>query len=95
MQTISGPKFKKFVDAIVGTCTSTVDNISGDENIANLFAGQFKELYNSVPSGQRDITLLENDLKNRITTKCCSNNCSCTNQHSITLNDVQLAVNKF
>ena len=54
---------------------STFDNVQGTENISNLFADNFKVLYNSVSYIREEMNSIC-DIDSQITTKCNSKFCS-------------------
>ena len=43
-----------------------IDNVCGNENVANLFAEKFESLYNSVPFNVDEMYKLVNDVNHRI-----------------------------
>lgn len=72
---------------------STVDGVTGDKPIADVFASNYEKLYNSVSYSQTEMILLQNDILNRIDEECCGGNCR--KPHHVTPEIVEFAVNKL
>ena len=53
----------------------TVDDISGNTNISNMFANKYKELYNSVSYDVEDMSNLVDKVDRDILHNCCSGKC--------------------
>lgn len=70
-----------------------IDGISGDGNIANLFATKFGNLYNSVPSDREEMSKVCDLINNSIRDKCStSNDDNECHLHVISVHDVVSAV---
>lgn len=76
--------------------TKNVDNVSSDEDIAQLFACKYKQLYNSVNYSDIDlINMFKNNMSD-IKTKCAvEHDNSSIHTHEITVEQVQCAINKM
>ena len=65
---------------------TTIDNVEGDKNIAELFSNKYKNLYNSVSYDVTQMNILKAKISDNITNHTCS-------QHSICKDDVSSSVN--
>ena len=76
--------------------TSVIDGHIGDAEIANHFQDKFRNLYNSVPTADRNMDELSERINHKITVSCNSsvkdNNLHC---HIVNKNDVSMAVKKL
>ena len=77
------------------TSPTTVDNVVGSKNIANIFANKFKDLFNIVNYDEAEISSLKNDINNKIAHKCQDHTCSQGGNHKISPVDVKNAINKL
>lgn len=79
------------------TIPSKIDNVTGDKNIANLFADKFKNLYNSVKYNQMDMKLLQDEVNDGITCKCVNEKCEPGHGHihRVTISDIKKAINRI
>ena len=72
-----------------------VDDVTGNQNIAELFANNFKGLFNEVGYDENDITSLKNVINDRIFEGCRCHTCSQGYNCIITSTDVEKAVNRL
>lgn len=87
--------FWQKVRKVKGTSASrpnTVDDTQGASEIGNIFAGKYKELYNSVPYSDDDMSELRGELDNLITDKCCTEDPAHNHYHNVSAVDVRKAV---
>ena len=74
----SSKVFWKEINRIKGVnndMPSIIDGLSDNKMIANLFANNFSEIYNSVPYDEIEFENLRNEIDNKINNKCLSKNC--------------------
>ena len=83
----------KNVNKVKHSVPSSIDNVCGEENIANKFAQNYNSLYNSAVSSDDDICGLFENLDNQIVNKCKNNNCN--NSHFVSKDDVVKAIVKL
>ena len=86
-------KSVKKVNKSNASLPSTVDNVQGTENISNLFAEKYNDLYNSVSYNSEDMSSILSDLESQITTKC--NVRSCSFKHCVDVSMVQEAIKEL
>ena len=75
----------------VGGCNTTlpnsIDNIAGDQDIADLFANKFSQLYTSVPYDKGSMCDLKRQIRSDIINKCekgkCNNHCSAVSVYDV------------
>ena len=72
-----------------------IDNISGDENIANLFLHKYNQLYNSVHYDDTEMSTLCDENVNDIHVHCIANPSKHKHTHCITVEQVKFAINKL
>ena len=72
-----------------------IDNISGDENIANLFLHKYNQLYNSVHCDDTEMSTLCDENVNDIHVHCIANPSKHKHSHCITVEQVKFAINKL
>lgn len=82
------------------TAPTCVDNITGDDNIAHLFAMKYNELYSSVKYDDTDLTTMLGNNDTDVRVHCLQNNNIddtglFTHTHVITVEHVQFAINKL
>ena len=72
-----------------------IDNISGDENIANLFLHKYNQLYNSVHYDDTEMSTLCDGNVNDIHVHCIANPSNHKHTHCTTVEQVKFAINKL
>ena len=72
---------------------STIDGVTGDRSIADVFASKYEELYNSVSYSRPDMDRLQEDISSRINGTCCRGKCS--KSHHVTPDAVDRALCKL
>ena len=70
------------------SCPGKVDNIFGEENIANHFASKFCELYNSVSFDTSEMSNLKIEIDDLLTTRCSAGGGCVHNNHDFSCDDV-------
>ena len=68
----------------------SINNISRDSNIAELFKGKYCDLYNSVSSSQEEMKSITLNIRQGISTCCSVNNCY--HNHAINVNCVKKCI---
>ena len=89
MESKSSKDFWKEVKKIKGKSSAlpnAIDNVSGKEDIGNLFKGKFERLYNSVSYEQTEMDEVKTHMNGLIETCCARGICSA--EHHVTVNDV-------
>ena len=76
----------------VSSRPNTVDDTQGANEIGNVFAGKYKELYNSVPYSADDMSKLRGELNELISDQCCLNEQASKHYHQVSMVDVKNAV---
>ena len=74
---------------------NVIDNVTGSDNIKSLFAGKFKNLYNSVGFNENDLDLLRTRLENSIRKDYNDYKFKVNNTNFVTFNDVKLGISKL
>ena len=69
---------------------SSIDDVNGEANIANVFAEKYSELYRSVPYDVANMMRINTKLDELISTKCKTG--ACANDHVINTNDVAAGI---
>lgn len=67
--------------------SGTIDSLSTDDDISDLFGTKYKHLYNSVPYDINEMNLISDDINNRLMES--------KHQYTLTVADVQLAINRL
>ena len=65
---------------------SSIDDVSGDKDIADMFADKYEELYNSACSSDVQLEEINDHLNDLIKSRCMQNNCR--SNHTITVEQV-------
>lgn len=72
---------------------STMDGVTGDKPIADVFASSYEALYNSVSYDRNDMEALQADILERVSDTCCGGKCS--KPHHVTPDIVDGALNRI
>ena len=72
---------------------STMDGVTGEISIADVFASNYEDLYNSVSYSQPEMGTLQEEIRMRINDTCCGGNCC--KPHHVTPHTVDGAVRKL
>ena len=80
----------KKINSKGNACPSNIDGQAGDANIASVFAGNCRTLYNSVTFDSDQMSRLNFELTTRIKSSCCSLSCYCS--HCFSVPDVRVAI---
>ena len=75
------------------TNPNNVDGVQGEMNVGSLFRQKYETLYQSVPYNKEDMKRIICEVDNGVNNVC--NNHECTNNHDITVNDIQCAIKKI
>ena len=70
---------------------SSIDGVNGAENISNLFADKYNNLYNSVPYDVSKMADIDDQLENLVQSKCKTGQCPIS--HVVTVDEVICCVN--
>ena len=65
---------------------NNIDSSVGDEQIGNMFANKYKDLYNCVSFNVSDMNALKDNISEAIEERCCRDSCYC--KHSISVDDI-------
>ena len=72
---------------------SSIDFVSGDDNIATLFSNKYKKLYNTTPHNVGKMAELKQQINEKIDNECTCGSCSV--EHFININHVRACLKKL